>query len=171
LDINVNLSSFLVQSTQGIVLNMGHVSKSESIEIQNWRVSPFNNMDLVWKKNVWHGGAHIIEIESAYIPHAWVLEFLNNEQNHEDSWMEWNIYKHVSPQENVKMQKIPKPLQPYLVWCCIVHFCYIDFFLNLILYKIIGLKLIAYFVGMHVGMDQKIIVKTQTTINSLNEVV
>jgi hypothetical protein len=27
----------------------------------------------------------------------------------------------------------------------------------------LGPKLIAHFVGMHVGMDQKIIVKTQTT--------
>jgi hypothetical protein len=49
---------------------MGHVSKSQSIEIQNPRKSPFNDMDLVWKKDVQHGRAHIIKVECAYIPHA-----------------------------------------------------------------------------------------------------
>jgi hypothetical protein len=38
--------------------------------------SPFNNIDLVWKKDVRHGGAHIIEVECAYIPHARISEFL-----------------------------------------------------------------------------------------------
>jgi len=49
---------------------MGHVSKSQSIEIQNPRKSPFNNMDLVWKNDVQHGGAHIFEVECVYIPLA-----------------------------------------------------------------------------------------------------
>jgi hypothetical protein len=62
-------------------------------------------MDLVWKKDQ-HGGAHIIEVECVYIPHARISEFLNGEQNHEDSSMEWNIYKWVSSQENVKMPRI-----------------------------------------------------------------
>jgi len=75
---------------------MGHASKSQFIEIQTPKKLPFNNMDLVWRKDVWHGSAHIIEVECAYIPHAQVLKFLNNEQNHEDSLMEWNIYKQVS---------------------------------------------------------------------------
>jgi hypothetical protein len=82
---------------------MGHVSKSQYIEIQNPRKSPFNNMDLVGKKDVRHGGAHIIEVECACIPHAQVLEFLNGKKKHEDSPKEWNIYKQVAPQENVKM--------------------------------------------------------------------
>jgi hypothetical protein len=50
-------------------------------------------MDLVWKKDVQHGGAHIIEVECAYIPHARISKNLNGERNHEDSPMEWNIYK------------------------------------------------------------------------------
>jgi len=50
LDININLLFFLVQLVQGIVSNMGHASKSQYIEIQNPKKSPFNNMDLVWKK-------------------------------------------------------------------------------------------------------------------------
>jgi len=51
---------------------MGRASKSQSIEIQNPRKPPFNNMDLVWKKNVRHGRVHIIEVQCAYIPHAQV---------------------------------------------------------------------------------------------------
>jgi hypothetical protein len=31
---------------------MGRASKSQYIEIQNPTKSPFNNMDLVWKKDV-----------------------------------------------------------------------------------------------------------------------
>jgi len=67
---------------------MGHASKSQSIEIQNPRRSPFNNMDLVWTKDIQHRGAHIIEVESTYMPHARVVNFLNDERNHEDSPME-----------------------------------------------------------------------------------
>jgi hypothetical protein len=62
-------------------------------------------MDLVWKKDVQHGGTHIIKVECAYITHAQILEFLNGERSHEDSPMEWNIYKWVPSQENVKMQE------------------------------------------------------------------
>jgi len=69
-------------------------------------------MDLVWKKDVRHGKAHKIKVECVYIPHAQVLKFLNGEQNHEDSPshedspMEWNIYKQIPSQENVKMPRI-----------------------------------------------------------------
>jgi hypothetical protein len=56
-------------------------------------------MDLVWKKNVRYGGAHIIKVECVYIPHARILEFLNGERSHEDSPMEWNIYKRIPSQE------------------------------------------------------------------------
>ncbi len=74
---------------------MGHASKFQYIEIQNPKNDPFNNMDLVWKKDVRHGGANIIEVECAYIPHARILEFLNGERSHEDSLKEWNIYKRI----------------------------------------------------------------------------
>jgi len=46
-----------------------------------------------------------------------------------------------------------------------------NLFFNLILYQNLGPKLIAHFVGMHVGMDWKIIVETQTTIDPLNKVI
>jgi len=36
-----------------------------------------------------------IKFECAYIPHAQVSKNLNNERSHEDSLMEWNIYKWV----------------------------------------------------------------------------
>jgi len=49
---------------------MGHASKFPYIESQNPKKSPFNNMDLMWKKDVQHGGAHIIKVKCAYIPHA-----------------------------------------------------------------------------------------------------
>lgn len=63
-------------------------------------------MDIMWTNDAWHGGAHIIEIECAYIPHEWVLKNLDGECNHEDSLMEWNVYKWVPPQTNVKMPRI-----------------------------------------------------------------
>jgi hypothetical protein len=44
-------------------------------------------------------------------------------------------------------------------------------FFNIIIYQIVGPKLIAFFVSMHVGMDWKTIMKTQTTIDPLNMVV
>jgi hypothetical protein len=50
--------------------------------------------------------SHIIKIKCAYIPHAWVSKKINDEQNHEDSFTEWNIYNHVPSQENVKMPTI-----------------------------------------------------------------
>jgi hypothetical protein len=83
-------------------------------------------MDLVWKKDVQHGGAHIIKVECAYIPHAWISKFLNNEQSHEDSLMEWNIYKWVTFTQKCKNAKNPKPLWPYMVWCSIIHFYYME---------------------------------------------
>ncbi len=150
---------------------MGHASKFQSIEIQNPRKSPFNNMDLVWRKNVWHGGEHIIEVECAYIPHARVLKILNGERSHEDFPMEWNIYKQVPPEENVKMPRIQNHLNH--IWYGVLLFILFiwNLFLNFILYQTLGPKLIAHFVSIHAGMDWKTIVETQTTIDPLNRVV
>jgi hypothetical protein len=44
-------------------------------------------------------------------------------------------------------------------------------FFNLILYQTLGPKLIAHFGGMHVGINQRTIVETQTTIDPLNGVI
>jgi len=85
--------------------------------------------------------------------------------------MEWNIYKLIPPQENVKMPRIQNHLGHILYDVLLFTFVIWNLFFNLILYQTLSLKLIAHFVGMHVGMGQKIIVKTHITINPLNEVV
>jgi len=150
---------------------MGHASKYQDIEIQNPKNSPFNNMDLVWKKKFQHWRAHIIKVECAYIPHARILEFLNGERNHEDSSMKWNIYKRVPSQKNVKMPRIQNHLRH--IWYDVLIFIFLtwNLFFNLILYQTLSFKLISHFVRMHVGMGQKIIVETQITIDPLNRVV
>jgi len=79
-------------------------------------------MDLVWRNDVWHGGARIIEVECAYIPHAQISKFLNGDWSHEDSLMEWNNYKWVPPQENVKMPRIQNHLS-HIWYDVIVHSC------------------------------------------------
>ncbi len=124
MNININLLSFIIQSVQAIVSNMGRASKSQYIEIQNPKKSPFNNMDLVWKTNVRHERAHIIKVKCAYIPHAWISEFLKGEQSHEDSP---NGMEHLwvgTFTRKCKNAKNPKPPWPFLVWCFIIHFCY-----------------------------------------------
>jgi hypothetical protein len=86
-------------------------------------------------------------------------------------WLEWNIYKQIPSQENVKMLKIQNHL--HHIWYDVILFTFViwNLFFNLILYQTLRTKLIAHYVNMHVGMDQKIIVETQTTINPLNMVV
>jgi hypothetical protein len=85
--------------------------------------------------------------------------------------MEWNIYKWVPSQENVKMLRIQNHLDH--IWCDVLLFTFViwNLFFNLILYQILGLKLISHFVGMHVDMGRKIIEENQITIDPLNGVV
>jgi hypothetical protein len=69
-------------------------------------------------------------------------------------------------------KKMEKCQESKTTLAIIIHFCYMELvFFNLILYQTLGPKLISHFVGMHVGMGWKIIVDTQITIDSLNEVV
>ncbi len=99
------------------------------------------------------------------------FRILNGEQNHEDSPMEWNIYKQVPSQENVKMSKIQNHFGH--IWYDVLLFTFViwNLFFNLILYQTLGPKLISHFVNMYVNMGQKIIVETQITIDPLNRVV
>ncbi len=53
---------------------------------------------------------------------------------------------------------------------CLLLLLY-SYFLNLVSYPTLGLELITHFVGMHVHMDQRIIMETQTNINPLNKVI
>jgi hypothetical protein len=55
---------------------MGQTPLSQSMEIQNLAKSPFSNVDLVWKDGFKHGGQNKVTIETAYILHAHVFEFL-----------------------------------------------------------------------------------------------
>jgi hypothetical protein len=136
---------------------MGPISKFQSIEIQNPRRSPLNNMDLVWTKDIENGRAHIIEVECTYMPHARVLKFINNEQNRENSSME-------------RMSKCQEPKTTLAIfgmmfYCSILLY---SFFFNLISYPTLSPKLIAHFVAsMHGGIDQRTILETQTTIKSI----
>jgi len=84
--------------------------------------------------------------------------------------MEWNIYQWVPPQENVKKPRIQNHLGHIWYDVLLLTLVIWNLFFNLILYQTLGLKLIVHFVGMHVGMDWKTIVETQTTINPLNGV-
>jgi len=85
--------------------------------------------------------------------------------------MEWNIYKKAPSQKNVKMPRIQNHFSH--IWYDVILFIFViwNLFFNLILYQTLGPKLISHFVGMHVGMGQKIIMETQITINPLNGVV
>jgi hypothetical protein len=85
--------------------------------------------------------------------------------------MEWNIYKWVLSQENVKMPRIQNHLSH--IWYDVLLFTFViwNLFFNLILYQTLSPKLISHFVNMHVGMGWKIFVETQITINPLNKIV
>ncbi len=50
MNINVILPFFLIQSTHGIILDMYHVSKSQSIEVQNPRGHPLTTWTWCEKK-------------------------------------------------------------------------------------------------------------------------
>jgi len=96
---------------------------------------------------------------------------LNSEQSHEDSPMEWNIYKQIPSQENVKMLRIQNHLGH--IWDDVLLFTFViwNLFFNFILYQTLGPNFISHFVSMHVGMGRKITMETQITIDPLNEVV
>jgi hypothetical protein len=85
--------------------------------------------------------------------------------------MEWNIYKQTLSQENVKMPRIQNHFGH--IWYDVLLFTFVfwNLFFSFILYQTLGPKLIEHFVNMHVGMDQKTIMETQTTIDPLNGVV
>jgi hypothetical protein len=59
-----------------VIQSMGQTLLSQSIKIQNLAKLPFSNVDLVWKDGFRHGGQNKVAIETAYIPHVHVSEFL-----------------------------------------------------------------------------------------------
>ncbi len=73
-------------------------------------------MNLLWRKDVRHGGAHMVQVENTYVPHERVPKFLEGEHGHGELVVEWNIYKHVPPQKRCQDTKDPKPSWPYMVF-------------------------------------------------------
>jgi hypothetical protein len=67
-------------------------------------------VDLVWKDGFRHGGQNKVAIETAYIPHARVSEFLQEEQGDMQTVIEWNISKNFSLQQDVKEMTIKNHL-------------------------------------------------------------
>jgi len=87
------------------IQSMGRTPLSQSIAIQNLTKSPFLNVDLVWKDGFKHGGQNKVTIETAYIPHVRVFEFLQGEQGDMQTMVKWNISKNLSPQQDVKKRQ------------------------------------------------------------------
>ncbi len=107
--------------------------------------------DAFTQKDVRHGGAYMVEVESTYIPHERIpLEFFEGEFGHGELDVEWNIYKHVPPQD----AKDPKPSWPYIVFFLLSLSCHC-YFIFVISFMILGMAIDHTFVDMHVGMDQK----------------
>jgi hypothetical protein len=84
-----------------IIQSMGRTPLSQSIEIKNLTKSPLSNVDLVWKNKFKHGSQNKVVIETTYIPHACVFEFLQGEQGDTQIVVKWNISKNLSPQQDV----------------------------------------------------------------------
>jgi len=81
---------------------MGRVPKSHSIHVQKPTKSPFSNKDLVWRSRIHHGGQNKMTIQFAYVPYAYILEFLKGEQRDTITPMEWNVCKNFPNQTDVK---------------------------------------------------------------------
>jgi hypothetical protein len=78
------------------IQSMGQSPLSQSIKIQNPTKSHFLDVDLVWKDGFRHGGQNKVVIETAYISHARVFEFLQGEQGDMQTIVEWNNSKNLS---------------------------------------------------------------------------
>ncbi len=86
---------------------MGRFPKSHSIHVQNPTKSPFSNKDLVWISRIYHGGQNKTTIQFAYVR---ISEFLEGEQGDMNTLMEWNVYKKILSQMDVKQPTIKNHL-------------------------------------------------------------
>jgi len=84
--------------------------------------------------------------------------------------MEWKIYKQLPPQANGKMPRTQNHLGHILLMFYYSILLY-SFFFNIVSYLTLSPKLITHFVNIQVGINQKTILETQTTIDPLNEIV
>jgi hypothetical protein len=90
---------------------MKRVPKSHSIHVQNPTKSPFSNKDLVWRYGIRHGGQNKVTIQFAYVPYARILEFLEGERRDTSTLVEWNVYKKIPNQTDVKQPTIKNHLE------------------------------------------------------------
>jgi hypothetical protein len=84
------------------IQNMGQIPLAQSIEIQNLTKSFFSIVDLVWEDGLRHGGQNKMVIETAYIPHVHVFEFLQGERRDMQTLVECNIQIFLFHQQDVK---------------------------------------------------------------------
>jgi hypothetical protein len=68
-------------------------------------------VDLVWKHGFKHGGQNKVAIETAYIPHVFIFEFLQHERRDMQIAVEWDISKNLSLQQDVKKLMIKNHLR------------------------------------------------------------
>jgi hypothetical protein len=78
---------------------MGRVPKFHSIHVQK---SLFSNKDLVWTFRIHHGGQNKMNVQFAYVPYVYILEFLEGEWKDMGIPMECNVYKNFLNQPDVK---------------------------------------------------------------------
>jgi hypothetical protein len=90
---------------------MGKVPKSHSIHVQNPTKSLFSNKDLVWRSEIRHGRQNKVTIQFTYVPYARISEFLEGEQGDMSTLMEWNVYKKIPNQMDVKQPTIKNHLK------------------------------------------------------------
>ncbi len=57
-----------------------------------------------------------MEIETAYIPHTYVYEFLHGEQRDLQTTVKWNISKNLTPLHDVKKLTIKNHLEHIWIW-------------------------------------------------------
>ncbi len=153
---------------------MGRTPLSQSIKIQKLAKSPFLNVNLVWKDGFRHGSQNKVVIETTYIPHACVSEFLQGERGDMQTMVKWNISKNLSPQQDVKKLMTKNYLGH--TWygfktCKPFHWSFLEV-IRLVIFVFVDLiECKLCFVGMNVVMGLKTTAKTPTTWGKSNTVV
>ncbi len=104
------VGDFCYKVIPSIIQSMGRTPLSQSIEIQNLAKSLLSNVELVWKDEFRQWDQNKVAIETTYIPHARVSEFLQGEWRDMQTAIEWDISKDLSLQQDVKKLTIKNHL-------------------------------------------------------------
>jgi hypothetical protein len=86
----------ICRTTSYGITNMGQIPLFQSIQVQNPTMSPFSNVDLVWKNGFRHGGHNKVAIEITYIPPTRISKKLECEQGDMQTPIEWNKNKNLA---------------------------------------------------------------------------